>query len=256
METLEDCDAVLLLNPDAAPVRGIDKLAEAVMNPGIGAAAGTLTGADGRRQDGFNIRSFPSPLTLAFEVLGLNRLAPWNPVNRRYRTMWTAANAGEVEQPAAAFLMLNRDAWRSVGGFDEGFYPLWFEDVDFCYRLRERGYRILYIPEAEARHIGGHSAARLGWDSRQVFWYGSLLRYASLRFNVLGCAFVALAVMAGSIVRAVAATAEYGVGRSVRVYSEVFRQAITCRINRKRSIASCKTNRNEREGQTARLPGK
>jgi predicted glycosyltransferase involved in capsule biosynthesis len=39
-----------------------------------------------------------------------------------------------VEQPAGAFLMVRRAVWQELGGFDESFFPLWFEDVDFCRR--------------------------------------------------------------------------------------------------------------------------
>jgi GT2 family glycosyltransferase len=73
----------------------------------------------------------------------------------------------EVEQPAGAFLMLRREVWHELGGFDEGFHPLWFEDVDFARRARNRGYRFLYTPLAVAAHRGGYSAEALNWESKQ-----------------------------------------------------------------------------------------
>lgn len=256
MRKLADCDAVLLLNPDAAPTGGVGRLAEAVLQPGVGAAGGTLNDPNGRRQEGFHVRAFPTPWTLAFEVLGINRLLPWNPVNRRYRMLASKEINQEVDQPAAAFLMVKHRAWEAVGGFDESFHPVWFEDVDFCWRLRKYGYRILYVPEATAVHIGGHSAAYLDWDSRQLFWYGSLLRYASRRFTSSGRAAVGFAVMAASIPRAVRSAAAQGIQRSVRVYSEVFRMAWVCWRHSERLVACTTTNRREREGQTASSPGK
>jgi hypothetical protein len=48
--------------------------------------------------------------------------------------------AAFVEQPAGAFFMFRRSAWLELGGFDENFWPVWFEDVDFCARLRSAGY--------------------------------------------------------------------------------------------------------------------
>ena len=78
-------DAVLVLNPDAIPIRGLDALERSALTKGVGAATGRLIGPDGRDQEGFNIRAFPTAWTLAFEALGLNRLWPGNPVNRRYR---------------------------------------------------------------------------------------------------------------------------------------------------------------------------
>ena len=68
-----DEPAVLILNPDAVPVKGFDRLASAVAESGVGAAAGVLLDSEGQPQHGFNVRRFPTPWTLAFEVLGLNR---------------------------------------------------------------------------------------------------------------------------------------------------------------------------------------
>jgi GT2 family glycosyltransferase len=57
---------------------------------------------------------------------------------------------GLVEQPAGAFLMTRRDVWDQLGGFDQDFHPVWFEDVDFCRRAAEAGYRIQYVPRVRA----------------------------------------------------------------------------------------------------------
>jgi len=223
-----DASAVLVLNPDAVPVDGIEWLAAAALTPGAGAASGMLLDSDGSPQHGFNVRSFPTAWTLAFEVLGLNRLMPWNPVNRRYRRECRADDVQEVDQPAGAFLMVNRAAWETVGGFDESFHPVWFEDVDFCLRLKNAGYRVLYVPQAAARHIGGHSAARVRWEDRQVFWYGNLMRYAAAHFRPRGRRLVAGAVVLGMLPRSVIALLFRGKLNAVSVYSEVFRLACRC----------------------------
>ena len=190
---------VLLLNPDAEPVSGIEEFIAAVDGGSIGAAGGRLLNLDGTEQSGFQVRTLPTPWTLAFEVLGLNRLFPNNPVNRRYRQQ---SPAEFVEQPAGAFLMIQKSAWEAVGGFDESFYPAWFEDVDFCKRLLDAGYRIRFVPEAAARHEGGHSFKRLEWKAKQVQWYVSLLRYGSKHYSWAGRALVCTAVFAASVPRA------------------------------------------------------
>ena len=66
-----------------------------------------------------------------------------------------------VEQPAGAFLMFRREVWQQLGGLDEEFYPIWFEDVDFCKRLRDHGYQVYYEPRAVAVHRGGHSIQKI-----------------------------------------------------------------------------------------------
>lgn len=220
-------EAVLVLNPDAVPVMGLDALEQCVLRDKVGAATGRLVGPDGQDQDGFNIRAFPSAWTLAFEALGLNRIWPENPVNRRYRRPTPTVEV-EVEQPAGAFLMIRRSAWQCAGGFDAGFFPIWFEDVDFCKRLKDLGYRILFTPEAIAKHQGGHSATQLPWKERQLFWYGSLLRYASKHLSIASRRAVGLAVILACFPRMVAGVLEVGVSESVFVFSKVVRLAGQC----------------------------
>jgi GT2 family glycosyltransferase len=200
---------LLLLNPDAVLQTGLEVLAAACAEPGVGATAGKLTDSQGRPQAGFSVRRFPTPLALSFEALGLNRIWSGNPVNRRYRCLDLNLEVpADVEQPAGAFLMIRRQAWQAVGGFDEGFYPIWFEDVDFLKRARSAGFRVRYAPGAVARHVGGHSVGRIPWESREVCWYGSLIRYSFKHFRITGRVLVWAAVVTGCTLRAV-----YGVLR-------------------------------------------
>jgi GT2 family glycosyltransferase len=197
-------DAVLILNPDTVVGPGLSHLERAISSdPSVGAVAGKLLDRNGFRQDGFNVRAFPTPATLIFELIGINRIWPSNPVNRRYRLRLDSEDVIEVDQPAGAFLMVRHSAWREIGGFDEAFYPVWFEDVDFCKRLRDRGFRSLYVPAATAMHTGAESVSRLPWEVRQQVWYGSLLRYASKHYPKSARRAVAAAVVFGCIARAI-----------------------------------------------------
>jgi N-acetylglucosaminyl-diphospho-decaprenol L-rhamnosyltransferase len=217
-------DAVLILNPDAVPLRGIDALELAVRQESVGAATGQLLGQDGTVQEGFNVRSLPTAWTLAFEVLGWNRLWRGNPVNRRYRGV-TPRSGEDIEQPAGAFLMVRRKAWAAIGGFDEEFFPIWFEDVDFCKRLKDAGYRITYVSDAAARHRGGHSASKLSWRDRELFWYGSLLKYASKNMSAASRRVVCSAVMLACFPRLIAGMLQFGISEPVSVYSKLVRLA-------------------------------
>jgi GT2 family glycosyltransferase len=127
----------------------------------------------------------------------------------------------DAEQPAGAMLMVRRTAWETIGGFDEGFHPVWFEDVDFCRRLRDAGYKIAFEPAAVAQHLGGHSAGKLVWKSREVYWYGSLLRYASKHFTTPSRALVAVAVAGACIPRMVIRSVLYRSLAPISVYSKV-----------------------------------
>lgn len=175
---------VLLLNPDAELETGLDDLVRAFESPEVGAAGGKLVDASGVWQRGFNVRSFPTPAALTMEVLLANRVWPGNPVNRRYRLLdFDPGREQDVDQPAGAFLMFRRDIWAALGGLDEGFHPVWFEDVDFCLRIRRDGYRIRFVPGAVARHAGGHSVGAVSVQFRQLAWYGSFLRFCNKHFS-------------------------------------------------------------------------
>ena len=97
--------------------------------------------------------------------------------------------------------MVRRDVWRKLGGMDEQFHPLWFEDVDFLRRARDSGYAVRYLPSVVARHRGGHSVRKLSFGCRQLYWYGSLLRYACKHFGHGGRMMVCVAVAFGSLLR-------------------------------------------------------
>jgi GT2 family glycosyltransferase len=200
---------VLLLNPDAVLVTSLDSLSQACDEPRAAGAGGKLLDALGRPQAGFMVRKFPTPATLILESLLLNRVWPGNPVNTRYRCLKLDHSIRQpVDQPAGAFLMLRREVWQELGGFDETFWPLWFEDVDFCRRASERGYRFYYEPNAVANHTGAHSIPALTVEMRRIYWYRSLLSYTVKHFSPASVRAVCAAVITGSFLRAVAESAQ------------------------------------------------
>jgi N-acetylglucosaminyl-diphospho-decaprenol L-rhamnosyltransferase len=221
-----DATYVLVLNPDAVLRHGLDALRAACDLPGAAGAGGLLLGADGRPQVGFMVRSLPTPAALVLEVLLLNRIWPANPVNRRYRGLGLDyAHRMKVEQPAGAFLMIRRTVWEELGGFDERFCPLWFEDVDFCRRATDKGYSWYYEPQALAVHTGAHSIAKITVEMRRVYWYRSLLRYSAAHFRPAAFRMVCLAVLAGSGVRMLAESALNRSLEPVKAYGKIARLA-------------------------------
>jgi N-acetylglucosaminyl-diphospho-decaprenol L-rhamnosyltransferase len=222
-------DFVLVLNPDSVLQSSLKPLVEACSLPGAAGAGGLLLGRDGLPQVGFMVRGFPTVAALALESLLLNRIWPTNPANRKYRGFGLDYTRRiPVEQPAGAFLMIRRAVWEELGGFDEGFYPLWFEDVDFCRRASQRGYRLYYEPKAVAKHTGAHSISRLTVELRQIYWYRSLLRYSAKHFRPLGLRAVCLAVVTGSIVRLLVEMTSTRSLKPLAVYSKVVRLASQC----------------------------
>jgi hypothetical protein len=82
-----------------------------------------------------------------------------------------------VEQPAAAALALRREAFAAVGGFDAGFHPAWFEDVDLARRMKTAGLVLRYWPAAVFRHGLGSTVPRLGYGRFLWIYYRNLTRY-------------------------------------------------------------------------------
>ncbi|HBY63657.1 MAG TPA: hypothetical protein DEH78_27855 [Solibacterales bacterium] len=196
--------AVLLLNPDTELPSSIEPLAAALEDGEVGAAAPVLVDDSGRAQLGFSIRRLPEAKALIFEVLGINRLLPGNPVNARYRCLdLDLTEDQDVEQPAGACLLIRKTAWGLVGGFDEEFHPVWFEDVDFCRRLRRAGFRIRLAAGVAVRHRGGHSVSNLTPGRRQACWYASLLKYAAKAYPGHAVRGIAGALLAGLLPRTI-----------------------------------------------------
>lgn len=199
---------VLLLNPDAVIETSLEPLRQACDLPASAGAGGRLVDSKGEAQAGFMVRRLPTPTALILEALLLNRIWPGNRVNRHYRCLdWDDSSRSIVEQPAGAFLMVRRAVWQELGGLDERFCPLWFEDVDFCRRIRDRGLSLYYVPEAVAKHTGGHSITTLPLEIRLNYWYRGLLRYSAKHFRPFAFRAVCLAVVTGSILRGIAESA-------------------------------------------------
>jgi len=203
-----NCPYILLLNPDAIIQTSLDPLRAACDLPRAAGAGGLLQDEQGNPQVGFMVRKFPTPAVLVLESLLLNRAWPRNPVNRAYRGLsLDYSRIQAVDQPAGAFLMIRRAVWQELGGFDDKFWPLWFEDVDFCRRAAKLEYRWYFVPEVVAKHTGAHSILKLTLEMRRVYWYRSLLRYAAKHFHAPGVRLVSAAVLLGSFLRALGESA-------------------------------------------------
>ena len=221
-------EVLLALNPDVIITAGsLSKLADTLSQDGVGAATGMLVGLDGSPALGFNVRRFPTLGRMLAELLLINRLWKRNPLNWQYRCLdFDPSTLGEVEQPAGACLAVRRNVWESLAGFDETFYPVWFEDVDFCRRLRLHGWKIIYCPSAVFIHSGGHSVNQLTFYDRQVFWYRNMLHYFAKHHSHSETTILRFGLIIGVILRAFLSLAGFrpsGVGRgeAMRAYSHV-----------------------------------
>jgi N-acetylglucosaminyl-diphospho-decaprenol L-rhamnosyltransferase len=205
-------DFFVILNPDAIATAGsLDKVAQALRTDTVGAAGGLLMGENGLPQKGFTVRRFPTIGSTLAEVLLLNRIWPSNPCNVHYRCLdLDYQTAQEVDQPAGACLAVKRQAWETINGFDESFFPVWFEDVDFCRRLRDKEWKIVYCPDAIFLHAGGHSVNRLPFRDRQSYWYRNLLRYFRKHHSRYELAVLRVGIAIGLLLRALLSLVGFG----------------------------------------------
>ncbi len=197
-------DLTLFLNPDVEATHGSVQALAATLaaDPGAALAGGLLVDGGGRPQARYAPRPLPSVAALARRAL-LPDLA----ARRRPTRLAPGGTPVAVEQLAGACLMARRDALQAVGGFDPGFWPVWFEDVDLCLRLRLAGHRILHVPAAVFRHQGGGSVARMEPEARAAAWYGNLHRYTRKHHGPAAAALVRACTLPGSALRLAATLA-------------------------------------------------
>jgi GT2 family glycosyltransferase len=163
-------EIVLILNPDVVPEEGaLDRLLEGfAKNPDAAGLAPRLLGPAGEPQAAWQLRKIPSAWELLTHVF---------PVPGAWQKEPEPEAGAPVEQPAAAALALRREALETVGGFDPGFHPAWFEDVDLARRLRQAGLTIRYWPAARFRHRLGSTVPHLGYGPFLFIYYRNLTRY-------------------------------------------------------------------------------
>jgi putative colanic acid biosynthesis glycosyltransferase WcaI len=152
---------ILLLNPDTIISPGALEatLAELERNPDVGVLGCKLVKPDGTFDHACK-RGLPTVSSALFYVLALHRLFPGS----RRIAAYTAGQLGEdeagiVDAVNGAFMLLRREAAAEVGGLDERFW-LYGEDLDWCQRFGEKGWRVLYWPAVKVLHVKGASGRR------------------------------------------------------------------------------------------------
>jgi GT2 family glycosyltransferase len=224
---------VFLLNPDCelAP-NSLATLIEFLdSHPEVAAAAPLLTDEDGRSQRDFQLRRLPTLLSLAAEVLALDKVMPRNGVTGRYRYRDLDLSVPQrVDQPAAAALLVRREVFDEIGPLDEQFSPAWFEDVDYCRRFAAAGKAVYVVPAASARHFGGASLEHVPFARFVDLWYANMWRYARKWFSPAKAETLRWLIIVGMLLRlpvafAGLAHAESGRRNAVQAYAGVLRKA-------------------------------
>jgi N-acetylglucosaminyl-diphospho-decaprenol L-rhamnosyltransferase len=167
----DDDRFIMLLNPDAALQPGaLDTLirylqtheSTGVVGPRVLLPDGTL--------DPACRRSFPSPAVSFYRMTGLQRLFPRSPRFGRYNlTYLDPAEETEIDALTGAALLVRESIVREVGLLDEQFF-MYGEDLDWCYRIKSYGWRIVYVPEAVVRHHKRAASTKRALPSIRAFY--------------------------------------------------------------------------------------
>ncbi|HHS12623.1 MAG TPA: glycosyltransferase [bacterium] len=113
-------------------------------------------------------RGFPDPWSSFAKVTGLSRLFPKSRFFSGYNlTYYHPDTMTEVDSLSGSFMMVRREVIEGAGFLDERFF-LYGEDLDWCCRIRQKGWKILYCPETQIIHYKGQSASAAPFDS---LWY-------------------------------------------------------------------------------------
>lgn len=147
-------EALLLLNSDTMVPSGALGAACAYLHahPEVGMCGVKLLNPDGTFQTSY--ARFPSLVSelLSATGMGVRLVSPYYPSPQPV----DGEGAQEVDWVAGAFLLLRRSVYEQVGGMDTGFF-MYSEETDWCYRIKQAGWSIRYLPDISVIHVGGAS---------------------------------------------------------------------------------------------------
>ncbi|MBN1964527.1 MAG: glycosyltransferase family 2 protein [Anaerolineae bacterium] len=166
---------VLLLNPDTV-VHGdaLNVLVDYLdAHPLVGIAGPRVLNSDGTTQS--TRRRFPTALTAIFESTWLQGYAPRRVLDRFYVTDQPDDGTFEVDWVQGCALMARRAVYEQIGPLDPG-YVMFSEELDWCKRAKEAGWRVAYVGGARITHHGGKSTEQVQ-AHKHIYFQQSKLRY-------------------------------------------------------------------------------
>jgi N-acetylglucosaminyl-diphospho-decaprenol L-rhamnosyltransferase len=170
--------AVLLLNPDTEVYDGtLDTcLARLAADPAIGMVGAKLVREDGELDHACK-RSFPTPLAALAHFTGIGRDDEAGASLSQYRaTHLGDDDPGEVDAVNGAFMLCRAEAVAQVGLLDEGYW-LYMEDLDWCHRFWDAGWKVFYEPRAVALHVKGGSSRGRRAPRQEIAFHRGMGRF-------------------------------------------------------------------------------
>lgn len=142
---------VLTLNPDSEVLSGTLSFMFDFMekNPDVGISTCKVEKADGSL-DIASHRGFPTPMA-SFRYFFLKDDSLYHLTNKNMN------EAHEIDSAVGAFMFMRKSVLEKVGYFDEDYF-LYGEDIDLCFRVKEAGFKVMYLPEIKIIHVKGVSS--------------------------------------------------------------------------------------------------
>ena len=176
--SLPEARYILLLNPDTVvPLNCFqtvytfmeDHPVAGVMGPKLVKGSGLL--------DLACRRSFPTPEVSLYRMLGLSKLFPKHPRFARYNLTYLDENQlTEVDSVCGAFMLIRAEAIQQAGILDEAFF-MYGEDLDWAYRIKQRGWQVFYNPATTVIHYKGESSKQRSTGAILNFYDAMLIFY-------------------------------------------------------------------------------
>ncbi|GAB4570396.1 MAG: glycosyltransferase family 2 protein [Anaerolineae bacterium] len=166
---------VMLLNPDTEVlVDAIPVLAAYLdAHPDVGIVGPHTLNTDGSTQS--TRRQFPGLITALFESTWLQGIAPPGLLRRYYMDDAPDDGIFDVGWMQGSALMVRREVVEQIGGLDEG-YVMYSEEMDWCKRAADAGWRLVYVGAAQIVHHGGKSSEQVV-SRRHIYFQQSKVRY-------------------------------------------------------------------------------
>ncbi len=166
---------ILLLNPDT--IVHEDALAKMVsyleQNAQVGVVGPQLLNEDGSVQS--SRRRFPTLRTAFFESTWLQPYAPQAVLDDYFVRDVADGETAVVQWVMGACLMTRQEVVAQVGGLDEKYF-MYSEELDYCRRIHEAGWQVVYYPQAQVTHLSGKSSEQ-AVTQRHINFNRAKLRY-------------------------------------------------------------------------------
>lgn len=192
---------LLLLNPDAF----VDQDTIAAMrdyldtHPDVGCATCRVELEDGRLDLACR-RLFPTPERAFYRMTLLSRLFPRSRRFGQYNLTYLDENEEtEIDQPCGAFMMVRSEVADEVGLLDERYF-MYGEDTDWAYRIKQAGWRIMYVPCVKVRHMKRASSRK--FRSRTIrYFYDAMRTFYGTHYESIYPRWVTFAVLTAIAIR-------------------------------------------------------